>query len=96
MSEKKTLKACLYCLLITFLWIQGSSAAEKVESSPLSLQQIVQIVLDANLDVKTSSKETEAAEYAKKGSRTNFYPILNATYQYKRNEEEIQIGRTHV
>ena len=89
MSEKKTLKVCLYCLLIAFLWIQGSSAAEKVESSPLSLQQIVQIVLDANLDVKTSSKETEAAEYAKKGSRTNFYPILNATYQYKRNEKEI-------
>jgi outer membrane protein len=89
MSEKNCLKACLYCLLITFLWVQGSLTAENVESSPLSLQQIIQIALEANLDVKASSKETEAAEYAKKGSRTNFYPILNTTYQYKRNEKEI-------
>ncbi len=88
-SEKIYLKACFYCFLFTFLWVQGTLAAEEIESSPLSPQQVVQIALDANLDVKASSKETEAAEYAKKRSRTNFYPNLNATYQYKRNEKEI-------
>jgi len=89
MSEKKILKTCLYCLLILFLWAQGTLLAEEVKSSPLTLQQVVQIALETNLDVQTSSKETEAAEYAKKKSRTNFFPILNTSYQYKRNEKEI-------
>jgi outer membrane protein TolC len=89
MSAKKFLKTCLYCLLIILLWAQDPLTAEEVTSSPLSLQQIVQIALEANLDVKTSSRETEAAEYAKKMSRTDFYPSLNTTYQYKRNEKEI-------
>ncbi len=89
MSKKNFLKTCLYCLLIIFLWTQSPLTAEEAKSPPLSLQQVVQIALEANLDVKTSDKETEAAEYAKKMSRTNFYPILNTTYQYKRNEKEI-------
>jgi outer membrane protein len=89
MSKNKTLKTCLSCFLIAFFWAQGSLAAGETESIPLSLQQIIQIALETNLDIKTSSKETEAAEYAKKGSKTNFYPILNTTYQYKRNEKEI-------
>jgi outer membrane protein len=89
MSKNKTLKTCLSCFLIAFFWAQGSLAAGETESIPLSLQQIIQIALETNLDVKTSNKETEAAEYAKKGSKTNFYPILNTTYQYKRNEKEI-------
>lgn len=89
MSRKNFLKACLYCLLIIFLWAQGPLTAEEVTSSPLSLQQIVQIALEANLDVKTSNKEIEAAKYTKNMSRTNFYPTLNATYQYKRNEREV-------
>lgn len=90
MSAKKILTACLYCFLILFLWAQGPLAAEEVKSSPLSLQQVVQIALEANLDVQTSNKETEAAAFAKKKSRTNFFPTLNATYQYKRNEKEIR------
>ena len=89
MSTKNFLTTCFYCLLIIFLWVQGPLTAEEAKSSPLSLQQVVQIALEANLDIKTSNKETEAAEYAKKVSRTNFYPILNTTYQYKRNEKEI-------
>ena len=89
MSEKFFLKGCLYCFLIILFWAQGTLTAEEVKSSPLSLQQVVQMALEANLDIKTSIKETEAAEYAKKMSRTSFYPILNTTYQYKRNEKEI-------
>ena len=62
MSAKKILTARLYCFLILFLWAQGPLAAEEVKSSPLSLQQLVQIALEANLDVKTSNKEAEAAK----------------------------------
>ncbi len=89
MSEKKLFKTCLSCLLIVLLWSQTAVSTEESESSPLSLQQVVQMALQANLDIKTSSKETEAAEYAMKGSRTNYYPTLNATYQYKHNHKEI-------
>ena len=89
MSGKKHLNVCLSCLLIIFLWSQSAFSAEEGESSPLSLEQVIQIALGANLDVKTSKKETEAAYFATKGSRTNYYPLLNATYQYKRNEKEI-------
>ena len=91
-SAKNCHKACLYCLLVIFLWFQGQSTlrAEEAKSAQLSLQQVVQIALEANLDIKTSIKETEAAEYAKEKSRTNFYPLLNTKYQYKRNEKEIR------
>ncbi len=89
MSGKNFLKACLYCLLIIFLWAQSPLTAEEVTSSPLSLRQIVQIALEANLDVKMSNKEAEAAKYKKNMSRTDFYPTLNATYQYKRNERKV-------
>lgn len=89
LSKKIHPKACFYFLLMIFFWVPGALTAEDVQSSPLSLTQIVQIALEANLDVKTSNRETEAAEYAKKISRTNFYPNLNATYQYTRNEKEI-------
>jgi outer membrane protein len=90
MSAKKILTACLYCLLIIFFWAQGTLTAEESKPSPLSLQEVVKIALEANLDVQTSNRETEAAEYAKKKSRTNFFPVLNTTYQYKRNEKEIR------
>ncbi len=90
MSGKKILNACFYYVLILFLWTQGPLWAEEVNAFPLSLQQVVQIALEANLDVQTSNRETEAAEYAKKKSRTNFFPTLNATYQYKKNEKEIR------
>jgi outer membrane protein TolC len=90
MSVKKILKTCLYFFLILFPWAQGVLLAEKVNPSPLSLQQVVQIALDENLDVQTSNRETEAAEYARKKSQTNFFPTFNTKYQYKQNEKEIR------
>lgn len=89
MSAKNYRNTCLYCLLIVFLWVQNALTAEEVEPPPLTLEQVIQIALEANLDIKTSIQETEAAEYERKMSRTNFYPTLNTTYQYQRNEKEV-------
>jgi len=89
MTGKRTLGTCLVGLLVAFVWVQDLTPAMAEDSAPMSIEQIVQIALEANLDVRVSDKETEAAQFAKKGSRANFYPVLNTTYQYKRNEREI-------
>ena len=89
-SAKPILKICIRALMITSLWIPAHIHASEPDNTPLALEQIIQIALDANLDVKVASKETEAATFAKKSSRANFYPTLNTTYQYRYNEEEIK------
>ena len=89
MSSKSYRNICLYCLLILLVWVQNALTEEEVKPPPLTLEQVIQIALEANLDIKTSIQETEAAEYAKNVSRTNFYPTLNTTYQYQRNEKEV-------
>jgi outer membrane protein len=76
--------------MVTSLWVPVELHAAESDSSPLTLEQIIQIALEANLDIKAASKETDAAAFAKKSSRAEFYPTLNATYQYKYNEEEIK------
>jgi len=89
MTKNPPITIYLFAVLSILFCVYTTGNASEVETSPLSLQQVVQIALEANLEVKVSSKETEAAEFAKKESRAGFYPKLNATYQYKRNEEEI-------
>ncbi len=88
--EKPILTLCICALMVTILSVPTQLNASEPKNPPLALQQIIQIVLDANLDIKTSGKEAEAAAFAKKSSRANFYPTLNTTYQYRHNEEEIE------
>jgi len=90
-SAKPILKICIYALMVTALWVPVQIHASEPDNTPLALEQIIQIALEANLDIKAAGKETEAAAFAKKSSRAEFYPTLNTTYQYKYNEEEIVI-----
>ena len=89
-SAKPIRKLCICTLLVTALWVPTQINASEPGNTPLALEQIIRIALDANLDIKAAGKETEAAAFAKKSSRANFYPSLNTTYQYKYNEEEIE------
>lgn len=89
-SAKAILKLCICVLMMTFLWVPINLHASEPDAPPLTLEQIIQIALEANLDIKAAGKETEAAAFAKKSSRAEFYPTLNTTYQYKYNEEEIE------
>ena len=46
------------------------------------------MAIEANLTIKSSKEEINAALATKKQSRSGFLPAFNATYQYKRNDEE--------
>jgi outer membrane protein TolC len=88
MREKK-LTLIVFCLLfIPFFSMPKILIADDIET-PLSLKAIIHTALDANLGIENSRQETTAALAKKNESRTYFYPTFNATYQYKRNEDEI-------
>ena len=89
-SAKPILKFCICALMVNLLWAPAQTDASEPDNTPLALERVIEIVLETNLDVKASSKETEAATFAKKSSRAEYYPRLNATYQYRYNEEEIE------
>ncbi|MCG6910356.1 MAG: TolC family protein [Deltaproteobacteria bacterium] len=57
-------------------------------SAPLTLQQVIDMAVQANISIKSSREETNAAVATKKQSRTGFFPTFNATYQYTRNDED--------
>ena len=85
---KKKLPLIILCLLIIpFFSGPGVLAANEIET-PLSLKKAIHIALDANLSIENFRQETNPALAKKNESRTYFYPTFNATYQYKRNEEE--------
>jgi outer membrane protein TolC len=88
MREKKIPRFVFCWLILLFLSLPGMLIAGENET-PLSLKNVIGIALDANLSIENSKQETNAALAKKKESRTYFYPTFNATYQYKRNEDEI-------
>jgi len=89
-STKPILRLCICALMVTAIGLPVQLYASDPDTPPLALKQIIRIALEANLDIKAASKETDAAAYAKKSSRAEFYPKLNTTYQYRYNEEEIE------
>ena len=53
-----------------------------------TLEQTIRQAIKANLGLKSSREDTNAASFAKLKQRTNFFPTLGATYRYNRNYEE--------
>ncbi len=53
-----------------------------------TLEQTIRQAIKANLGLKSSREDTNAASFARLKQRTNFFPTLGATYRYKRNYEE--------
>ncbi len=70
--------------LAVFPWF--SEAGESAEI--FTLQQTIEEAIKANIGLKSSQEEVKAALSTKKYQRTNFFPTLSATYQYKHNYEE--------
>jgi outer membrane protein TolC len=87
MREKKLTLIAFYLLMVPFFIGPSMPVADEIET-PLSLKTVIQIALDANLDIENSRQESTAALAKRNESRTYFYPTFNATYQYQRNEEE--------
>jgi outer membrane protein len=73
----------LACLIFPAL-AAGADGSETV----FSLQDVIDMAVAANLSIKSSKEELNAAQATKKQSRTGFLPTFNATYQYKRVDDD--------
>jgi len=78
----------LACLIIPVL-AAGAEGTDTV----LSLQDVIDMAIAANLSIKLSKEEINAAESTRKQSRTGFFPTLNATYQYTWLDEDTAANR---
>ena len=87
MSEKKIISIA-FCLLIFSFFYQPKLVKADETSLPLSLKDIIETALDANLGIRNTRQETLAALAKQKEIRTQFFPTFNATYQYTKNENE--------
>ena len=72
-----------------FLFIAGTAPAfGQTDPQPLSLQDVVDLALQANLGIKRSQEEINAAQALRDASRTTFLPSLGSSYSYiHRNRE---------
>jgi outer membrane protein TolC len=88
-SEKNII--CLIVLCVPFfifsLGLSGSATAQETGEA-LDLKQTIEMAIDANLGLKSSREETQAASALKKAQRTRFFPTFSANYQYTRHDEE--------
>ncbi len=84
-----------FCLLSGTWFILPGYAADRKYQETLSLSQAVEIALKANLALKKSKDEIDAARAIKNISRANFLPTFNTQYSYKRRDDErTQLGST--
>jgi len=84
-----------FCLLSETWFIIPGYASDKKYQETLSLSKAVEIALKANLALKKSKDEIDAAQAIKNISRANFLPTFNTQYSYKRRDDELtQLGST--
>jgi outer membrane protein len=72
----------LFFLTIGCLTLSTASLLGKEPVKPLSLKETIDLALEANLGLKRSQEEVKAAEATKKARITEFFPTLNASYEY--------------
>ncbi|MEA3428071.1 MAG: TolC family protein, partial [Thermodesulfobacteriota bacterium] len=70
--------------LLGFSCLAEANEVEKV----FTLEQTIRQAIKANLGLKSSREDTNAAASARLKQRSNFLPTLGVTYKYKRNYEE--------
>jgi len=91
---------CHKCLLVfvvighflIFPCIAEANEAEDV----FTLEQTIKQAIKANIGLKSSREDINAAASAKLKQRSNFLPTLGATYKYRRNYEEETTAATGV
>lgn len=90
MITKKSISFFSLCLILWQFVLALSFAQEPVQT--FSLKQTIEAAIKANLELKSSQAETDAALAAKNAKRTNFLPTLSTTYQYDRLDDESTFG----
>jgi len=79
-----------FILVLPFIVPAFSGAQENVEV--FTLEQTIEKAMKANLSLKISREEIQAAQADKKAQYTNFLPTFSVTYQYNRMDEGVNIG----
>ncbi len=67
-----------------FLWTLLCGTAPLSGAETFDLERVIQHALDANLALKASGKDVDAARSVTKVRRSEFLPTFSATYQYRR------------
>jgi len=78
-------------IFIHFL-VSPLSYAVDEPNETFTLKHAVETALKANISLKISKEEANAALAVKKKQKTNFLPTFNATYQYEYLDEEATMG----
>jgi outer membrane protein TolC len=79
-----------FIVFITGIILLFSSVATAGETPELfSLEKTIRTAVNNNIGLLKAKEKINAATAAKNASRAYFFPTFNATYQYKRNYEEI-------
>jgi len=78
-------------IFIHFLVSPFSHAVEKPDET-FTLKHAVETALKANISLKISKEEVNAALAVEKKQKTKFLPTFNATYQYEYIDEEATMG----
>ena len=81
----------LSCLVAVFLLLLAEVGSAQTPAEALSLKDTVELALKANLGIKRSQEEINAAEAVRHSSMTKFLPTLGTSYNViHRNEERTQ------
>ena len=85
------LRNLFFCATIGYLvWLPLVLNADDSKEA-LSLQDTIELAIEANLNLKQSREEVKAAEENRKASITQFFPTLSTSYDYvHRNREQTQ------
>ncbi len=80
--------------IFIFIHFLGSPLSHAVEepSETFTLKHAVETALKANISLKISKEEANAALAVEKKQKTKFLPTFNATYQYEYIDEEATMG----
>jgi outer membrane protein len=87
MISKHLRRYKLYAGLVLVWFFPFWSAADDA-NRPLSIEESIQLAIRANLAMKQSREEINAAQANKNISRSNLLPTLSATYSYTHRDKE--------
>ena len=82
------------CLLVSIIsWSAAvNSATGKTGTDLLTLEQTIEMAIQANIGLKISQDEARAARSLREVKKTTFLPTFNLRYQYKRNDSAPNVG----
>lgn len=82
----------LFIFIFIHFLVSPLSYAVEEPAGIFTLKHAVETALKANIALKISKEEANAALAAEKKQKTNFLPTFNATYQYEYIDEEATMG----